>query len=221
MFYKKIDLRSTKAMKEFLSNHFRYYTMNSWNLSTSYAHNLKIHNVIPGELQDKAYELLDTEYFYSDFINQLINEFNINHSYEYQAGFNGRSGGYLVLSKGGQYTENLKFKPEDPKDARSYSDVYGRWISHQEAIDMKIAYHSFPGRTYSHPGKSIDQNEDFEDWDLYSLKDRVKLVQEFDQLCDDIVAETIYACKNFKVEEKEIKVSMKIKVLVEKGGRND
>jgi len=41
MFFKPVDLRSQKAMVEFLSNHFRYNTMNSWNNSTSYANNIK------------------------------------------------------------------------------------------------------------------------------------------------------------------------------------
>lgn len=34
-FAKKVDTRSRQAMAEFLTNHFRYYTMNSWNGSTS------------------------------------------------------------------------------------------------------------------------------------------------------------------------------------------
>lgn len=81
----------------------RYYTMNSWNLSKSLAYNLKIHNVIDRELQDKCYELLDVDYFYEDYINPLIEDFDYNNNFEWQAGFNGRSGGYLVLYKGGKH----------------------------------------------------------------------------------------------------------------------
>ena len=78
----------------------RYYTMNSWNNSESLAYNLKVYNVIDEDLQDKVYEMLALDEFYDD-INSLIREFNWFHNYEWQAGFNGRSGGYLVLYKGG------------------------------------------------------------------------------------------------------------------------
>ena len=42
-FAQKIDMRNRKKMTEYLKNHFRYYTANSWNRSTSYACNLKIY----------------------------------------------------------------------------------------------------------------------------------------------------------------------------------
>ena len=45
MFSVKVDMRSRKAMTEFLENHFRYSTMNSWNGSTSYANNVKYYNL--------------------------------------------------------------------------------------------------------------------------------------------------------------------------------
>jgi hypothetical protein len=79
----------------------RYYTMNSWNISTAPAFNLKVYNVIPEELQNKVYELRECAEFYNN-ITLLIRAFNIEHNYIWQAGFNGRSGGYLVLYKGGK-----------------------------------------------------------------------------------------------------------------------
>ena len=74
----------------------RYYTMNSWNLSTSIAYNLKVYNVIDNELQDKVYDLMNIDGFYDD-INYLISDFDNEFNHIWQAGFNGRSGGYLVL----------------------------------------------------------------------------------------------------------------------------
>jgi len=78
----------------------RYHTMNSWNNSTAPAFNLKVYNVIPQELQNKVFELMDCEDFY-DEINTLIYLFDVEHNHNWQAGFNGRSGGYLVLYQGG------------------------------------------------------------------------------------------------------------------------
>lgn len=78
----------------------RYHTMNSCNLSTAPAYNLKIYNVINRELQKKVFELMQAENFYEN-INLLIQGFNKYFNYEWQASFNGRSGGYLVLYRGG------------------------------------------------------------------------------------------------------------------------
>lgn len=79
-----------------------YYTMNSWNGEQSLAYNMKIYNVIRPELQDRAFEIYNDEdlghVLYNE-INVLIDEFTAATNYEYTAGFNGRSGGYLVLYK--------------------------------------------------------------------------------------------------------------------------
>lgn len=86
----------------------RYYTMNSWNLSESMAYNLKVYNVIPRKYQDKVYELMEVDGFY-DNINMLINDFDYQFNHNWQAGFNGRSGGYLVLYKGGKNTDGTVY----------------------------------------------------------------------------------------------------------------
>lgn len=44
-FYQSVDLRSRSQMTDFLTMHFRYPTMNSWNNAVSYACNLKIHKL--------------------------------------------------------------------------------------------------------------------------------------------------------------------------------
>jgi hypothetical protein len=85
----------------------RYNTMNSWNRSTAPAYNLKIHQVIPRALQDKVFEMRECDNFYDD-INYLMEEFAADHNWEWQAGFNGRSGGYLVLYKGGRKLSQSK-----------------------------------------------------------------------------------------------------------------
>ena len=86
----------------------RYYTMNSWNGVESLAYDLKVHHVIDYKLQDKVFELMEAEDFY-DEINEMIWLFDMSHNYEWQAGFNGRSGGYLVLYKGGIKPDGTKY----------------------------------------------------------------------------------------------------------------
>ena len=65
------------SMINFLTKHFRYYTSNPWNRSTSYANNVKLQNLeIPDELREKAYDFIgleSPEYQYA--IQELINDF--------------------------------------------------------------------------------------------------------------------------------------------------
>jgi len=63
------------------------------------------------------------------------------------------------------------------------------------------------------PGRGLDQGEDFEEWSMDSLRERVKLVQEFDKLCDAIVAEFVRYCEEYVVVEKDIMVPKTVKVL--------
>lgn len=61
-FYKTVDMRSRKAMAEFLVGHFRYNTMNSWNRSTSYANCVKIHRLdLTANQMEQAWEMLECE----------------------------------------------------------------------------------------------------------------------------------------------------------------
>lgn len=166
-------MKTRKEMVEYLVNHFRYDTMNSWNRGTSYAANLKIHRVIPHNLQDKVFEMMDTDYFYSE-INDFINQWDKRQGYMYQAGFNGRSGGYLVM-----YNGLIK-----------------------------------DGKVECYPGQSIDQDEDFEDWSFEDIKNRVKLVQSFDKLAQDIINHVIYMAENYTIEEVEYTEVKTYKTLV-------
>lgn len=160
-------------MIEYLTNHFRYDTMNSWNRGTSYAVNLKVYNVIPSEHQGKVFEMMETDDFYSE-INDFITQWDKQQGYRYQAGFNGRSGGCLVM-----YNGLIK-----------------------------------DGKVECYPGQSIDKDEDFEDWTMEEIKNRVKLVQSFDKLAQDIVNHVIYMAENFTIEEVEYTEVKTYKTLV-------
>ncbi len=131
-------------MIAFLRGHFRYYTMHSVNRSTSYARNVKIHKLdLTRDQRSRAYNLIYAEDAFME-INERIREFNEEHDYKYQASFNGRSGGYIVLLQGGkepsgyrsfctrcgQMNYKLVMPPaENPEDeARSFIRVKNWWI---------------------------------------------------------------------------------------------
>ncbi len=95
-FQKNVDRRSRAAMANFLKSHCRYDTMRSWNAMTSYAQNIKIHNLgLSFEQADIAYDMLETDYW--NEIRQPIDTFISEHGHSYTIGTNGRSSGYLVL----------------------------------------------------------------------------------------------------------------------------
>jgi hypothetical protein len=71
-----------------------YDTMNSWNGLKSIANNVKIYNLgLDGDCWNALAYLQDDDYF---TINSMIEDWEVEHE-GYTVGFNGRSGGYLVL----------------------------------------------------------------------------------------------------------------------------
>lgn len=87
-----------------------YATMNSWNGEKSLAYNLKIYNVIRADLRNKAYEMIADENVACelyDEISGMIDDFTSACNGRFTAGFNGRSGGYLVLYKSSKIVQHL------------------------------------------------------------------------------------------------------------------
>jgi len=163
-FYRKIDLRSKKAMAEFLSGHVRYDTMSSWNGATSYAHNVKIRNLgLTPAQQDTAYQLLEAGEF-RDQVHEVLSRWNEQNK-QYGGAFNGRSDGYLVLYR------------------------------------------------INSPGMGIDMHEDFGQWDMDSLRSRVKLVQSFDSVVDAVRDVLVNLCDHYTVVDETVMVQKIVKVL--------
>ena len=215
MFYKEVDKRHREVMTAFLKKHFRYHTMNSWNRSTSYANCIKLHQFDkPDNINsDTWWEMLwITEW--QEKLSDLLEDFSRKYNWQWQAGINGRSSGYVVLYRGGikpsghkSYCthcgqKNYQVVPEDEIGICGRCDVKAR--VNFEQTDMQV---------FTWPGKNVDMYEDFEGWTLSELRERVELVQEFDKLCDDIVAEYYHTCRNYRITEEEILVPKKIKVL--------
>lgn len=213
LFSKRVDKRSRKEMIAYLENHFRYNTMNSWNRSTSYACNMKLYNLgLDRETEDKLWDLLDVPEFY-ERLHELIEDFNRQHNYLWQTGWNGRNNGYLVLYQGGA----------KPSGYRSYCTKCGQknYTSVAETgkrcgvcnEETRVDFIKPPMRIFAYPGRSVDMDEDFENWSLYALKQRTALVQEFDWLADNIVAEALYIAQTLSVEEQTVYIPTTRRVL--------
>ena len=210
MYSKKVDLRSKSDMKDFLKNHFMYDTMNSWNNSVSFANNMKVWN-LPSEYQEVALNLLEVEDIY-DGVDDLIMDFNASTDYEWQAGFNGKSGGYLVLYQGGVKDSEYKSKCPDCGQLR-YKTIAKCGTKCGRCRESNCYDLSEPiMRPYTYPGRGIDVEGYLNDSN--SLKELVEIVCDFDKLCDDIINHWIELCKNYAVVDEEILVPKTVKRLL-------
>lgn len=153
MFYVKgIDITNDKQMFNFLKEHRQYYTLNSWNGLKSVANNVKVYNLnLSGDCYNALTFLQDDDYF---TVNMMIEDWEVEHR-GYKVGFNGRSGGYLVLYN----ADNNKTVLPDEVD---YNDTYE---SYKEMC-----------REYFGSVKAA----------RYKLVEIVKVVQDFDKLCDQL-----------------------------------
>lgn len=204
LFSKRVDKRSRAEMTAYLAGHFRYYTMHSWNRSTSYACNMKLYNLgLDREVADKLWDMIQVPDFY-DQLNELIEDFNRQHNYQWQVAWNGRSGGYLVLYQGGS----------EPSEYRSYCTHCGQKNYTSVAKtgtrcgvcnkETRVDYMNPPMKIFTYPGRGVDMDEDYEEWSICELQQRTELVQEFDRLADDIVAEALHIAQNHSVEERVV-----------------
>lgn len=212
-FYQEVDKRSRKKMIGFLQGHFRYSLGNRWNDST-YACNLKIHTLhLEPETQDALYELIQCDEFY-DEIDFLTADFGEQHNWLWQAGFRGRSGGYLVLIQG----------ERKPSGYKSFCTSCGQrnYTSVKETGSVcgvcrkatRVDYSKKHMSVNQFPCRGTDTDEDFLDFDMYELRERVDVVQEFDRLADKIVEFSIELAQNASVAEETYFVENTRKVMV-------
>jgi hypothetical protein len=215
MYYKEVDKRYREAMMAFLKKHFKYNTMNSWNRSTSYANCIKLYNIDkPEDINSETWwEMLGiTEW--QEKLSDLLEDFGRRYEWQWQAGINGRSGGYIVLYRGG-------IKPSGYKSycthcsQKNYEAVPEGEIGICGRCDAKarVNFKQTHMQVFTWPGKDMDMYEDFEGWTLSQLRERVELVQDFDRLCEEIMTAYICICRNYRIKEEEILVPKTIKVL--------
>lgn len=188
-----------KEIIEFLSKHFRYDTMSSWNRSTSYARNVKIHNLgLTSEQENRAYEIIHANSAY-DEINSILR------------GFNGRSGGYLVIYQGGKNDPAYEMRCDTCGKLTWYETEQPCKMSGCDGTLMPLKSPVF--QVFTQPGKGMDMEQDFEDWDDDSLKSRYDLVKEFDATVDECISVFKAMVDSCKVVEKEIMIPKTIRVL--------
>ncbi len=214
MFTQTINKSSRQAMTDYLTQHFRYPTLSYVNRMTSYAHNVKINRLnLPNDLTDKAYDLFAMDETI-DALNDEIEEWTEAHNHQWTAGFNGRSGGYLVL-----YASHL-----EPDPYLSFCTACGQknFTKVEENSTRCGNCGQTTRRNYETPrfnltteSRDIDDDKNFSDWSMEDLRTRVALVQDFDQLADDLREEFLYLLENFCVTTEEILVPQKIKVMKE------
>jgi len=182
MFYMKgVDITNDKSMFNFIAEHPTYFTGNSWNRTRSIAHNVKLYNLgLDGDWTRALAHLESGEY---DTINWMIQNWEREHP-GYSVGFNGRSGGYLVLGNKGNarsvFPETLDYETyEDYKaDMRDY---YGSVKANRdELVEFVRLVQAFD--------RLCDEIRDFVN-DLsklsYELEEMQKIAEEFNDIYAD------------------------------------
>ena len=116
-FYKTgVDITNDKQMFNFLRDHFEYYTLYSWNGLKSVANNVKLYNLNLSGDWSVALSLLEAGEY--EDISMMIMDWEREHP-GYEVQFNGRCGGYLVLTNKGS---NRHVLPEEITDSVDYED---------------------------------------------------------------------------------------------------
>lgn len=124
-FSKTVNWRSREALIEFLQEHDRYPVMNSWNGTQTFSNRVKVHYMgLPKDVLDRAFDLVcgddPLRYRWERQLNTRLNQFEQEQNGYYKMGFNGRSGGYLILL--GKKLDALDTHPSEYRE-RYYWDM--------------------------------------------------------------------------------------------------
>lgn len=207
--------RTKKEMLGFLKSHFRYWTMNSWNLLESYAVNIKLgHLGLAREEADAVWKMFDVkDAFEESGYNSVLLGFAVENKWEFQIGHNGRSGGYAVLYSGGRKPSDLKSRCLHCGQA-NYTSVAktgkrcgrcGKEAREDYPVTHTVAYTDT---------KCWLAEEDLEEADADSVRRHFDIVWAFDLAVEGAVAAYVaYAMENEVVEETECEMR---EVLVKK-----
>jgi hypothetical protein len=215
-FYQDVDGRARQGMIDFLSQHFRYDTMNSWNRATSYAHCVKVHRLgLPSAESGKAYDVLQAAEVREAW-QPVMDDFTDNWNGCATIGFNGRSGGYLVLYES-EYQDSGYRSFCNRCGQRNYQAAAAQSCRCRRCgAESRVNYVVPPRKLVTWPGRGMDESRDFSDWPLSHIRERVRLVQAFDRACDQIRDNFIDMIRRFDVLDEEFPVIRTRKVLRER-----
>lgn len=207
--------RSRKAMIDFLTNHFRYDTGRSWNALSSYAVKIKISNLkLTNEETNRCYEALEAESCYDESgFSDITRQFDEDHDHRWQIGTNGRSGGYAVLYTGHKEDSGYKSRCAacGQKNYTEATPTNNKCGVCNRATRLNLSSPIYSIKTTM---AGVDMEQDYEDWDIATIRSRVNLVWEFDQAVEDACHSFLDWAMTHKVVDEEIKVSKTIKVAV-------
>lgn len=201
-------------MVSYLLNHYRYDTMNSWNRATSYAQNVKLNRLsgLTREQADKCFDALQVEDSFDD-VNYLISEFTDRWDGQWTIGFNGRSGGYMVL-----YRSERK-QSEHKSICTKCGQRNFRTVEESGTKCGRCGAESRVNRTFTElvvrPGMGTDEEGDFEDrdeWSMYDLRQRVNVVWDFDKTVVQCIAAFVDFAISHEVVEETVMVPTKVMV---------
>lgn len=159
-----VDICSPKSMFEFINNHFTYYTLSSWNGLQSIANNMKLYNL---GLEGDWTTVLDYLYDEEDIgcigfqIRDLVDEWEAKHP-GYSLGWNGRSGGYLVIYNHDRRNGTVNFRNILPEDLTGFDN-----------------YEDFKETIKDYYGWNVKDM-------IPELREYTELIRDFDKLCEDL-----------------------------------
>ena len=212
-FQQKIKFNCKESLAKFLSNHYRYDTMNSWNNASSYANCVKINRLgLRGSSLEKAWDILGSNNYW-DEIRWPIQNFQDEWCNGYSIVSNGRNSGYLVLVEAEVYDPGYK----------STCSRCGK-LNYQAACDdskcgvcgAKRVNLKKPLAWVRTKGNGIDQRMSFDDYMDMShswLKDRAELVRSFDAACDAVRDHFIELINDYMIVEETVMVPQTVKRL--------
>ena len=158
-----VDICSAKSMFNFINNHFTYFTLNSWNGLQSIAHNVKVYNLGLDGDWCTALAYLEDENDIGDLqfeISMRIRDWEKDNP-GYTLGFNGRSGGYLVIYN----------KENDGRvNCRS---ILPEWL---EGFDSYEDWKEYILEYYAYSVKDM----------IPELREYVQVIRNFDKFCDEL-----------------------------------
>lgn len=206
MFYTKgIDITNDKQMFNFLKNHFEYFTLNSWNGLKTIANNVKMYNLqLSGDWYNAYNFLVDDEY---EILNQMIGDWQAEHP-GYEVYFNGRTGGYLVLTSTNNNGNVLPYFIDGVDTYEEYKEYCKEYSGSVKANRDELIYFTKLVQDFD---KLCDELRDYCDT-LSKLKFEVvameKAVETFNDLYEDdlelIGFRKLYCDEDGKVDVSEI-----------------